>query len=316
MAILLVIFFQSKEFQAKSILHRTYKKYASLSSYSSTGSTVDEVGDGRKLTATFSMRLGRPNYYLVEYEQHADTFTNKGAVWADGTGDYFANDVAGTSFKQPYPNSTENLDMIQGLSGGTSAIVPTIFFPGVKMGERIATWIARLLGKQHEPLREWSDPDRWAKVSLATEQDGKVGNVDCYVLSAEFRNGHALLWVGKEDFLVHQSREWVKMTDSETTDQMIARLLKDGMQSPVSMDEMKRRIEEGRKKAETTMKTVTVAFADKGFVPKPGSSHLISTTIDPPSYRVYTQTYRDIVVGQTLTSSNFVHTNAISHPSK
>jgi len=37
--------------------------------------------------------------------------------------------------------------------------------------------------------------------------DEKIGDVDCYVLTGEIKKGIThTLWIGKQDFLIHQSR--------------------------------------------------------------------------------------------------------------
>ena len=90
--------------EAREILERVDQTYASLSSYNCVGKTVEEI-DGKTLVGSFTMRLGRASYYLVEYEFHGTGLTNKGAVWSDGSGDYFANDLVGTVSKPPGPGA-------------------------------------------------------------------------------------------------------------------------------------------------------------------------------------------------------------------
>jgi hypothetical protein len=38
------------------------------------------------------------------------------------------------------------------------------------------------------------------------QTDGKVGNVDCYVFTRESQGQTKTLWIGKQDFLIHQLR--------------------------------------------------------------------------------------------------------------
>ncbi|MEP6663822.1 MAG: hypothetical protein ABJC04_09180, partial [Verrucomicrobiota bacterium] len=86
--------------EAQAIVDRVGNKYFGLQTYSSTGTTMEEI-DGKTLIGSFSMRLGRTNLYRVEYDFHGSGLTNKGAAWSDGTGDYFANDMVPKITKWP-----------------------------------------------------------------------------------------------------------------------------------------------------------------------------------------------------------------------
>jgi hypothetical protein len=153
---------------------------------------------------------------------------------------------------------------------------------------------------RQEDNRSWSkllQPAQWAKAP-----DEKVGEADCYVLSAETDHGKVLLWIGKEDLLVHQCQQWVKdnLPLPETTDAQVAEMLANLTgPPPLPAAEIKRRINEGTKKATASMKPVTVVFSeDKG-------AGLKSVTIQPPGVIVYTQTHANIVVDQKFSPSDF-----------
>ncbi len=299
---------------ARKLLDQVYRKYASLSSYSSAGKTVEEIPDGRTLSASFSVRFGRPNYYLVEYEQRASSFTNKGAVWADGSGDYFANDMdgpTGRTTRWPFAGPANNLNNVADSSGGATAVVPALFFDSLEKGGRIEKWVKRQVEGRREEWSEWVQPAKWANVRLVEEPNGKVGEFDCSVLSAEFNRGKAMLWIGKEDFLVHRSQQWVK-SKPEDIDAELARILTN-MQPPLPINEMKRRILDGRKKAEDTMKPVTVVFTTKPAT-KIGQPTLMSMTVEPPSVFVFTQTHENIVANQVFSPTNFTRQKAPVEP--
>ena len=276
---------QSKDRDAREVLKRVYQRYTSLSSYSSTGKTVEEI-DKIPITGSFTMRLDRANYFFVEYEQHNPSFTNKGAVWSDGSGDYFANDMANKAprppgsgvldtnriIKSPFPGSSHDLSLIWDVSGGATLVVPAMFF------------VNQIQTASQE--RAWSklvQPTTWAMARLIQEPDEKVGDIDCHVLSIETDDGNALLWIGKEDFLVHQSQQRVKLKEPEFTDEDTKRLFAPVLsesakkalvqfQTPVytngveslslSLEEVTRRINDGKKKAYSTMKPVTVVFSE------------------------------------------------------
>jgi RNA polymerase sigma factor (sigma-70 family) len=278
------------EREARNLLGDVIQKYASLTSYSSTGKTIENV-DGRLLTAAFSMRLGRPNRYLVEYEQHALTFTNKGAAWSDGTGDYFANDVVHQTTALPIRGPAHSLTMIADISGEATSVVPAMFY-GVQIPEN----------SEKNPWMRLVESVRGKMTHLVEEADEKVGETDCRVLSAETKDGTTRLWIGKDDDLVYQSQQSVKAHLPDATDFEIANLLASVPgRPPLSVSEMKARINKGRREASATMKPVTVIFSDNN-----GTSGLKSMTIQPPGITVFTQTYENISVNQQFSAADFV----------
>jgi len=205
----------SQDREASRILKQMYQRYALLSSYSSTGKTVEEI-DNEIETASFTMRLGRPSYYLVEYEQHNPTYTNKGTLWSDGSGDYFADDLADKApqarlnkdiiLKSPTSGPADHLGGgYEYMTGGASIIIPAMFFDTkITAVTEDRAW-CRLV-----------QPARWARARLVKEPDEKVGETDCHVLSAETGDGEALLWIGKDDLLVHRSQQRVRSSISES----------------------------------------------------------------------------------------------------
>jgi RNA polymerase sigma factor (sigma-70 family) len=289
--------------EAMEILEHMSQKYASQSSYSSNGTTVEEI-EKKTITASFTMRLGRTNLYFVEYEQHAPTFTNEAAAWSDGSGDYFLNEWTNKTLKAPGPGSVNmnkihkflipgpanNLgNTICNVSGGATIIVPSMFF-GFPTPSLWSSWSWLFDGTN------WSSKTRFSK-----EPDEKVGDADCYVFSSGVDDkmiGKMTLWIGKEDFLLHKSRE--RLTDKlpEATDSEVKQL-EAAETPPLPIEEMKRRINEGQKKAMTTMKPVTVIFSTDN------KTGVKSMTIQPPNVIVFTQTYENISVNQNVSPSDF-----------
>ncbi|MEP6663823.1 MAG: hypothetical protein ABJC04_09185 [Verrucomicrobiota bacterium] len=136
---------------------------------------------------------------------------------------------------------------------------------------------------------------------MVKEPDETVDGIDCFVVSAETDEGKAWLWVGKQDDLVHQSRQSLKEKLREVTDAELETMLAEiPGKPPLPIKEMKRRINDGRKKAATTMKPVTVVFSEKK-----GVSGLKFVTIHPPGFTVFTQAHTNIVVNQKFSPSDF-----------
>jgi outer membrane lipoprotein-sorting protein len=170
----------SDDLPSSEIFKRAQEKYASLTSYSDEGKTVATL-NGMTLTTTFTIRLARPNLYRVEWEQPVhSSFTNKGVVWSAGEGDFM---VMGDGEAQKQAERESALGGATGISGSAAATIPGTFF---KMN-----WGNQLGGLVSNEKRQ---------------ADEKVGDVDCYVFSSELKGRTKTLWIGKQDFLIHQVR--------------------------------------------------------------------------------------------------------------
>ena len=196
---------------AQEIAGKTRDAYAALSSYSDSGNVVSEIA-GQTITLTFNIRLQRPNLYRIDWTQSTGL---KGAVWSDDSGDYLrvepgspatpgalaaltAAGLKNDPNPQKMPDRHKALARAAGLSYSAASIIPGAFF-GQNCGDVFVY------------------PAIAGRYPLQREKDGKVGNLDCYVVSTEMDLSKepdagkpgtvsALLWIGKTDFLVHQSR--------------------------------------------------------------------------------------------------------------
>jgi len=276
-----------REREARKTLDDLFRRYASLASYASTGTTVENIGD-RTLTAPFAMRLGRPDRYFIQYEQHGPYTTNKAVLWSDGTGDYFANELAKQTSRSPFNGPSHNLDMVLDVSGGVTAVVPALFF-GIEEPDA------------QDALGQLVQPAAWRSASIAMEADETVAGTVCHVVSCDTKMGKLWFWIGTQDGLVRQTRERLSFHLPAATDQEVSNLLA-GVpgRPPLSIAEMKRRIDAGRKQATVTGKSVTVVFSQDQR-----TSGLKSMTIEPPGWRDYTQTHERIAVNQAFSSGDF-----------
>jgi RNA polymerase sigma factor (sigma-70 family) len=295
-----------RDHEVKTILKRVGETYAALSAYSSSGTTVEENGH-QAFTGSFTMRLGREGRYRVEYRfqgqglSPGQGLTNQGAVWNDGSGDYFVNDRADLAprppgdgalntnavTKRPYSSPARNLNDVWAVSGGATFGAPAWFF-GVAIPETTAG------GNLDFP----SDAAQLLKAQVVREPDEDLGKTGCYVLSAESDGGTVTLWIGKQDWLIHQSREQinVQITDSDVR----ALLAKIPVPPASSIVELKRRLNEGRKKAKATGKPVTVMLtADKA------ATGLNSLTFDTPETLIFTQTVGNMVLNPAFSPADF-----------
>ena len=162
------------------IFKRAQEKYASLTSYSDEGKTV-AILNGTTLTTTFAIRLARPNLYRIEWEQPvtAANYTNKGVVWSAGEGDF----VDMRTGVQKRSSQEDALSSATGVSGSAAATIPGTFF---KM--------------------QWGNQLGGAVAGERRQDDEKVGDADCYVFTSGSNGRTKTLWIGKQDFLIHQVR--------------------------------------------------------------------------------------------------------------
>jgi outer membrane lipoprotein-sorting protein len=164
---------------AGEILKQAQEKYASLTSYSDEGKTVATI-NGRTFTTTFSIKLARPGFYLIEWEQPVSaSYTNKGAVWSAGEGDFLR---MGSRDRKEAKQETA-LASATGISGGAAASIPGTFFS-----------------------MNWGNQLGGAASSAKRGADEKVGDVVCYVFTSDLKGQTRTLWIGKEDLLIHQVR--------------------------------------------------------------------------------------------------------------
>ena len=164
----------------QDIFKQSQDAYASLSSYSDEGKTVATLNDMTLIT-TFTIKLARPNFYRIAWQQPVHSFyTNQGVVWSAGKGDFM---VMGDRGAQNQGNRESALSSATGISGSAAATIPGTFFK-MKWGNQLGA----------------------AASSETRRADEKVGEVVCYVLTSESKGRTRTLWIGKKDFLIHQVR--------------------------------------------------------------------------------------------------------------
>jgi RNA polymerase sigma factor (sigma-70 family) len=200
----------SDDLPSSEIFKRAQEKYASLTNYSDEGKTVATL-NGMTLTTTFTIRLARPNFYRIDWEQPVhSSYTNKGVVWSAGEGDFM---VMGDRDAQKQTSRESALGGATGISGGAAATIPGTFF---KMN-----WGNQLGGPVANEKRQ---------------ADEKVGGVDCYVFTSELKKGVTrTLWIGKQDFLIHQVRN---VTSTEAMKAVLAEAAKRNPGMPARLQQI------------------------------------------------------------------------------
>jgi RNA polymerase sigma factor (sigma-70 family) len=189
---------------AQAIAKQSQAAYAALSSYSDSGKVTTE-GGGSSTETTFNMRLQRPNLYRIEWTSTGGFYTAKGAVWSDGTGNFFVTGAA-DQMKTAKPQKMRNMQLAlgaaTGVSGSAAADIPGTFF-NQPWGDQLVVIAS-------------------GRSRVEREHDEKVGGTDCYVISSSLgpmklpnnsgSSGTATtrLWIGKQDRLIRQIETTVK----------------------------------------------------------------------------------------------------------
>ena len=185
----------------QAITQKAEEAYAALSSYSDTGTSI-KVKGGQTNVTTFSLRMQRTNAFILQWVQTRADQTNQGRWWWDGHERFgiglLTNIVGQATNDQPTYGMNEF--EIREQSGEATRILELFFASGplkLSLFGFMASWTN-------------SGPDR----RIVT--DGKVGDVDCYVLTLTtpelkhppfpFPQGKCVTrtWIGKQDYLVHR----------------------------------------------------------------------------------------------------------------
>jgi outer membrane lipoprotein-sorting protein len=182
------------------IFQKAQEKYASLTSYSDEGQIVATMND-TTITTTFAIRLARTNFYIIEWQQNTESSystnnTLTQAVWSSGAGNFLEMG------KGPQNEESQDIALAKAteLSGGAAGAIPRTFFN-----------------------MQWGDQLDGSGFYENRQTDEKVGGISCYVFTRELPGRTRTLWIGKQDFLIHQIRT---VTTAEAMQAMLARVAK------------------------------------------------------------------------------------------
>jgi RNA polymerase sigma factor (sigma-70 family) len=162
---------------ASDIMKNSQEIYAALSSYSDEGKTVSSIGKTAVAPHAFTIKIARPNLYRIEWKQDSGFFVSTGTVWSAGDGHFLKMSTLGKPTK--YSNQNMALDSATGISGGAAGSIPGTFFSNLR--------------------NQFKGMEKAFKI-----KDEKIGDTDCFVLSDGKDGRTRTLWIGKEDFLIHQ----------------------------------------------------------------------------------------------------------------
>ncbi len=269
---------------AQEIAKQAQNAYAALSSYSDNGTVEVEGVGSNSYNMTFNIHLARPNLYRIHWaraEAKVGLEPMTGTAWSDGTGDYVD---AGFSGKLKKDDVQSALGLGAYVSGNSAINIPGTFF--------------------QQPWGDILSLTATGKVETKKEKDERIGGVDCYVISrvADAAQLHAegmlpnmgnmgmaastdVLWIGKQDHLIHQIRSSLDLTSITTQPQLSdaeAKRMLEQAKIPITPEAIAR-IKKGY---ENTAKSATRIMIKSGKI-------------------VFTETHENIVVNQKFSPADF-----------
>jgi hypothetical protein len=120
----------AQEITARQIFEKVKNAYASLETYQDEGTVsadLDSPGRRAKMETSFSIRVKKPNLYLISWTQSMGMpgMSQSGAVWSDGTQPYL---YMANSYSKMTGDKIA-LAAATGISGGAAFTIPALFLP-------------------------------------------------------------------------------------------------------------------------------------------------------------------------------------------
>ena len=175
----------AEETDPQVIFEKVVAAYKALDTYVAEGKTIsdiDSVQGKMNVETSFSMKLKKPNLYLITWNQTSSmmpTISQSGAVWSDGSQPYLYMGALKAYSKMT--NDEVALGGGTGISGGAAFTIPSVFldvFPS-----QLALF-SRL-------------------VAPKLMSDEQVDGEDCYVIDASSAiSKKETFWITKASFLI------------------------------------------------------------------------------------------------------------------
>jgi len=172
----------AQEISPTELFEKVRGAYGSLQTYKAEGTISTAMNTGGmavKTEISFSIRLRKPNLYLISWTQNMEMpgMSHSGAVWSDGTQPYLY-------MMNAYSKMASDeiaLAAATGISGGAAFTIPALFMP----------WLINA----SDQFSRLNDPK--------IETGEKVGDDDCYVVSrASAGSRKETLWISKSRHLI------------------------------------------------------------------------------------------------------------------
>jgi hypothetical protein len=228
----------------QQILDKVTAQYESMQTYAAEGTLVVNIetdhGD-MHMEASFSMKLKKPNLYLITWTQKGmpmPGMEQSGAVWNAGAQPYLYMGVMNTYSKMTSDQMA--LASATGISGGAAYTIPSLFFSFLKPKPGAAIHLR--------------DPK--------IEQIEKLDGEECYVITGSSPGiKKETFWISTKRFLILQFWRSFEPTEggpdvSELTDQELDEALK-GMGQEAT-PEARTKMKEMMKQSQKTIKNATI----------------------------------------------------------
>lgn len=186
----------AEEMPPPAIFKKVIAAYQSMETYSAEGTIISDIDSGSgkmRIETSFSIKMKKPNQYLIIWDQRTEsTHRQSGAVWDGGSQPYLYMGAMNAYSKM---NSDEMaLAAATGISGGATFTIPSLFLPVFK--------------KQPEPFARLVDP----KLTGSEQIEGE----DCYVITASSTVSKAeTFWISKRAYVIRKYSRSFEAPDGE-----------------------------------------------------------------------------------------------------
>lgn len=182
------------------------------------------------------LKLRRDGRYRIEWEQQVgQSFTNKGAAWNAGEGDFIRIPEKGVGRA---PGREVGLNAASGFSGGASVVVPSLFY-GFK-------------ADSFSPLE-----------GLIQLPDEDVNDVSCHVVGGRLAGQNVIFWIRRSDYLIVRRKQILGGggPPALTNEEARQRLMESGADpTPAAIAKLKMERDEQRETVRATRGHVTMTL--------------------------------------------------------
>ena len=179
----------AEQIEPEAIFKKVIAEYDSMATYSSEGTIVSDVDTSAgkmKIETSFSIKLKKPNLYLIQWNQKNSTMptmSQAGAVWNEGAQPYLYMGVM-----KAYSKITTDETAVAsatGISGGAAFTIPSLFLSVFKKRAAPAPF-SRLVAPK-----------------LAGNE--QVGGENCYVITGSSpQSKKETFWISQKTYLIRK----------------------------------------------------------------------------------------------------------------
>jgi len=246
--------------QPGTIFGEALEQYQSMTAYSAEGTVTTDIDTGNiktKLETMFSIKMKKPNQYLISWSQANQmmpAFVQSGAAWNDGSQPYFYMSAAGGYAKMSSDEMA--LASATGVSSGAASTIPSMFLA--------------VFGHRSDPFSRLIDPQ--------IEGSEQVDGDDCYIIGgSSMVSKKETYWISKSAHVIRKYSRSLEppkggMKLPQMTDQQLDDAIKASGQQVT--DATRQQMKDSMKQAQETMKTANLIGTSTEIHHKISSSDL------------------------------------------